>query len=432
MRISMIGLGYVGAVTGSALAEIGHEVVGVDLDESKVALLRSGQSPIPEPGLAELIRNQVDGGRLSATTSLEEAVSQAQLVIISVGTPTDAATGDPDLSAVRRVATSLAETLAARTSPLLVAVSSTVPPGTTEGLIRPILESKSASPEDFRLCFLPEFLREGTAIDDFRNPTRFVIGARSQDEAEPFRELRGDIPKRHHLVDTAVAEMQKSAENCWHATKVTFANEISRVAEAQGIDPHLVMELLLADDKQNVSAAYLRPGFAYGGSCLPKDLRSVVRLADKTTVSIPMLRGIAESNRQHIDSAVARVASFGKPRIGILGLAFKAGTDDLRESPAIELAEALIGRGFDVVIHDYDVQRHATFGANKNVWNQHEHLHGKLVDSVATVLDRVDVVVIAQFNSRYVEAVASRGESVELVDLTGLTARVGSTSLVAG
>ena len=401
MKIAIIGLGYVGAVTGSALCDMGHHVTLVDRDEHKVTMLNNAESPIAEPGLKELIVKGVAAGQLVATTSVKQAGLDCDLIIISVGTPTDHASGAPDLNAVRRVSEDLASAISERTTPLRVAVSSTVPPGTTETLVRPILDSNGLNVGKYFLCFIPEFLREGTAIDDFRYPTRFVVGAASAEDAAEFGALRTDIADKHHYVDTAVAEMLKTTENCWHATKVTFANEVGRVAQAYNVDAQHVMDLLLKDNKQNVSATYMRPGFAYGGSCLPKDLRSMVRLGQITGVATPMLSGIAASNREHVDSALNQILALGKPRIGILGLAFKADTDDLRESPAVDLIELLVGKGFTVKVHDYEAHRHPMFGANLNEWNRHAHLADRMIESPTELMTDSDVVVLTQFNRRY-------------------------------
>ena len=423
MKIAIIGLGYVGAVTGSALCDMGHHVTLVDRDEHKVAMLNNAQSPIAEPGLKELIVKGVSADQLVATTSVKQAGLDCDLVLISVGTPTDHASGAPDLNAVRRVSEDLAAAISERTTPLRVAVSSTVPPGTTETLVRPILEANGSNSGKYYLCFIPEFLREGTAIDDFRYPTRFVVGASSTEEAAQFGPLRDDIQHKHHYVDTAVAEMLKTTENCWHATKVTFANEVGRVAEAYNVDAQQVMDLLLKDNKQNVSATYMRPGFAYGGSCLPKDLRSMVRLGQITGVSTPMLSGIAASNRDHVDSALTQILAIGKPRIGILGLAFKADTDDLRESPAVDLIELLVGKGFSVTVHDYEAHRHPMFGANLNEWNRHAHLADRMIESADELMANSDVVVLTQFNRRYLEVLKSLPSDAAFIDLAGLTTR---------
>ena len=423
MKIAIIGLGYVGAVTGSALCDMGHHVTLVDKDESKVAMLNRAESPIAEPGLKDLITKGVQSKQLVATTSVVQAGLDCDLVLISVGTPTDHASGAPDLNAVRRVSEDLAAAIGQRSTPLLVAVSSTVPPGTTENLVRPILDANGSNAGKFYLCFIPEFLREGTAIDDFRYPTRFVVGAASLDEAAQFGPLRSDITDKHHYVETAVAEMLKTTENCWHATKVTFANEVGRIASAYNVDAQQVMDLLLKDTKQNVSTTYMRPGFAYGGSCLPKDLRSMVRLGQITGVSTPMLAGIAASNRDHVDSALQEIVAIGKPRIGILGLAFKADTDDLRESPAVDLIELLVGKGFSVKVHDYETQRHPMFGANLNEWNRHTHLADRMVESVEGLIANSDVLVLTQFNRRYLETLGNLPPELHFIDLAGLTTR---------
>lgn len=421
LKIAIIGLGYVGTVTGSTLVTLGHDVQLVDKDLNKVEILNSGISPIAEPGLAESVRSGVDSGRLRATVDVSEAANWADFVIVSVGTPTDPDTGEVDLSAVLAVSRSIAETLPTRAGSLLVAISSTVPPGTTEERIRPILAAAAPEPEKFSLAFIPEFLREASAISDFLEPTRFVIGARDQAEAAKFKVLRPDLGDRTYLVDTGVAEMLKTTENCWHATKVTFANEVGRICASLDVDARQVMDILLRDTKQNVSAAYMRPGFAYGGSCLPKDLRSMVRLGQAGGVSTPMLAGVGPSNRQHVDSAVNAIQRLGLPKIGVLGLAFKADTDDMRESPAVDLVEALLGRGFDVRIHDFHVNRTQLFGSNLAVWSRHAHLAARMVESVDELIANSDVVVLAQHNRVYAKRLDEGNDDVIVIDLVGLT-----------
>lgn len=421
MRISVIGLGYVGSVTGSSLAAMGHEVVGIDVDATKVERLNSGVAPSPEPGLDDLLKEVTNSGRFSATTSFGEGIEGSDLVIVSVGTPTHRETGETDLAALRRVSEELGAAIATHGHRLLIAIASTVPPGTTEKVIRPILE-RTAGEGAFALCFMPEFLREGSAIADYRDPTRFVVGARSTEEASEFLSLRADIADRHHVVVTEVAELQKSVENCWHATKVTFANELGRIAAAHGVDASAVAELLLADDRQNVSAAYMRPGFAFGGSCLPKDLRSVVNLAATGGVSAPMLASIAESNSCQVVSAIDRVAATGAKSAGILGIAFKAGTDDLRESPALDLASGLLARGIEVKIHDFHFREETAIGANLETWRGRPELAGRLVESPEEVMSSVEVVVVAQFNRAYADLLAGSDRVAHVIDLTGMIA----------
>lgn len=420
MKIVIVGLGYVGAVTGSTLAEMGHHVTLVDKDTNKVDILNSGLSPIAEPGLTELISTMRGTGNLSATTNIAEAVSPADVVIISVGTPTDKATGKADLSAVKIVSRQIAEASRNRTKKIAVAVSSTVPPGTTQDIVRPILNEAGLPDNAFNLAFIPEFLREGTAIDDFRNPTRYVIGVRDGEDTSSFRAMRPDLTECTYVTSTGVAEMLKTVENSWHAAKVTFANEIARTSDALGINSHEVMELLIRDTKQNVSATYMRPGFAFGGSCLPKDLRSLVNLATSNGVNIPMLAAMTTSNSAHVDAAAQRIANFGQRKVGILGLAFKANTDDLRESPAVELIERLVGKGFEVEIHDYEVNRHQLFGTNLQEWNRHAHLADRLVESPEALINSSDVVVLTQHNRAYRGLIESMPVSKKFLDVSGV------------
>ena len=420
MKIVIVGLGYVGAVTGSTLAQMGHAVTLVDKDVNKVELLNQGKSPIAEPGLPQLINEMRTTGVLEATTDLKSAVQPADLVIISVGTPTDKATGKADLSAVKIVVQQIAQACADRTNRISIAVSSTVPPGTTQNVVRPILNENGLDNSAFNLAFIPEFLREGTAIDDFRYPTRYVIGAKEGEDTATFQAMRPDLTECTYITSTGVAEMLKTVENSWHAAKVTFANEISRTSEILGINAHEVMELLIRDNKQNVSATYMRPGFAYGGSCLPKDLRSLVSLATSNGVQVPMLAAMATSNAAHVASAAERIAEFGLPRIGILGLAFKAHTDDLRESPAVDLIEHLVGKGFEVKIHDFEVNRHQLFGANLQEWNRHAHLADRLVTSPEELISQSDVVVLTQHNRGYREIIESLPAEKKFLDVSGV------------
>lgn len=420
MNIVIVGLGYVGAVTGSTLSTMGHQVTLVDKDANKVELLNRGESPIAEPGLADLIRTMRDAGVLRATTDLSEAVVAADAVIVSVGTPTDKLTGKADLTAVETVVSQVAQASKSRTRKISIAISSTVPPGTTQGVVRTILTENGLRDENFNLAFIPEFLREGTAIDDFKNPTRYVIGVCAGEDTHAFRSMRPDLTSCTFETSTEVAEMLKTVENSWHATKVTFANEIARTSVALGIDSHEVMDLLIKDTKQNVSATYMRPGFAYGGSCLPKDLRSLVSLATTYGVQVPMLASVAQSNEAHVDDAASRIASFGLARIGILGLAFKANTDDLRESPAVDLIEKLVGKGFDVKIHDFEVNRHKLFGTNLQEWNRHAHLADRLVDTPNSLIAECDLIVLTQHNTAYQPLIESLPERVKFVDVSGV------------
>ena len=421
MRIAVIGLGYVGAVTGSCLVDLGHHVTLVEKNLEKVETFNAGISPISEPGLTDLILRGLSTGNLGATGDGATEFLAADLVIVSVGTPTDPATGRPDLRSIQSVAEELGAALNTRTEPLKIAIASTVPPGTTEGIVRKYFDNQGISHDKYSLAFIPEFLREGSAISDFLNPTRFIIGSRSNEEAREFINLRPELINITFLTKTETSEMLKTVENSWHATKITFANEIGRISKSVGVDENEVMELLIADNKQNISSTYMRPGFAFGGSCLPKDLRSLVYLGQSHGVEVPLLSGITQSNSNQIEVAVNQIVSLKKQRIGILGLAFKANTDDLRESPSVALIERLLGKGFKVQVHDFEVDGSKLFGVNLNTWNHHSHLAENLVTDARKLIQESDVIVLAQHNSRYLEVLNEFPDDKILVDLAGLT-----------
>ncbi len=421
MKIAVIGLGYVGAVTGSCLVDIGHQVTLIEKNLEKVETFNAGISPISEPGLTDLIVRGLTSGNLKAIGDGATEFLAADLVIVSVGTPTDPATGKPDLSSIVNVAQELGIALKTRTGTLKIAIASTVPPGTTEGIVRKYFDQEGIPQDKYALAFIPEFLREGSAISDFLHPTRFIIGSRSEVEAQEFMNLRPELADITFLTKTETSEMLKTVENSWHATKITFANEIGRISKSVGVDENEVMELLIADNKQNVSPTYMRPGFAFGGSCLPKDLRSLVFLGQSHGVEIPLLAGITQSNANQIEVAVNQIVSIKKQRIGILGLAFKANTDDLRESPSVTLIERLLGKGFKVQVHDFEVDGAKLFGVNLNTWNQHSHLAENMIADASKLIQESDVVVLAQHNLRYLEILKNLPDDKILVDLTGLT-----------
>ena len=421
MRIAVIGLGYVGAVTGSCLVDLGHNVTLIEKNLEKVETFNAGISPISEPGLTALIARGLVSGNLKATGDGTSEFLKADLVIVSVGTPTDPNTGKPDLSSIQSVAQELASALKVRINPLKIAIASTVPPGTTEGIVRRYFDQEGIPQDKYALAFIPEFLREGSAISDFLNPTRFIIGSRSNTEAQEFINIRPDLSNATFITRTETSEMLKTVENSWHATKITFANEIGRISKSVGVDENEVMELLIADNKQNISPTYMRPGFAFGGSCLPKDLRSLVYLGQSHGVEIPLLAGITQSNSNQIEVAVNHIVSWKKQHIGILGLAFKANTDDLRESPSVTLIERLLGKGFKVQVHDFEVNGSKLFGVNLNTWNQHSHLAENLVVDSRELIRDSEVIVLAQHNSHYLEVLKDLPDDKILVDLTGLT-----------
>jgi len=420
LKVTIIGAGYVGAVTGACLADMGHIVTVVDKDVNKVTKLKLGQSPISEPFLEDLLSKMTGSGKLSATAELHEAVIDSDLVLVSVGTPTNRVDGSADLTAINRVFTELKEILEARTRKLAIAITSTVPPGTTNKVARKILESSDKVQGAFTLAFIPEFLREGTAIDDFRNPSRFIVGVDNVEDASDFTALRPDLKDRTHVVGIPEAEMLKTVENAWHATKIVFANEIGRASESLGIKGKDVMNLLMLDTKQNISKTYMRPGFAFGGSCLPKDVRSLVRLTEIQAVASPLLSSLIPSNKAQVDYALERISTTGAKKIGILGLAFKADTDDIRESPGLDLIQKLLGAGYELQVHDFEALRHDLYGANLATVENHEHIRKLMIEDANEVISANDVIVLTQHNRKYIPLLTSLLPEKILIDLPGL------------
>jgi GDP-mannose 6-dehydrogenase len=421
VKITVLGLGYVGAVAAACLAESGNDVVVVDINRMKIAQLNAGQSPIMEPGLGELIARNVALGRLSATDDLRQAMPGSEATIICVGTPSSPS-GDVRLTDLDRVVDQLADLLRTTTSWHLVMLTSTVPPGTTEKRVIPRLERISGKlcGTDVGVAFSPEFLREGSAIQDYRNPAKTVVGAtdsRALDCASAiFSPYAGSVT----ATTIAAAEMAKLTDNAWHGLKVAFANEIGRFCSSLDIDSHAVMEIFASDTRLNISAAYLKPGYAFGGSCLPKDLRTLIYRAHQLGVETPVLEAVLPSNRSHIDAAMRTIQEFRIKRIALLGVAFKPGTDDLRESAILELAERLIGKGHELAIHDEYVNLDRLVGANREyVETMHPHIAPLLSDNLEVVLKNADLIIVAQANPAYArlcDLVTSR----PVLDLTGI------------
>lgn len=397
MQIAVFGLGYVGAVTAACFAAEGHRVIGVDTDAYKVQCITEGRSPIVERGLEEYIHRAGEAGRLVATACAEEAVAQSDLALICVGTPSRR-NGSLNLEFVERVCHQIGVALAEREKLYTVVVRSTVLPGTCEELVIPTLEKASGKRqgEGFHVCVNPEFLREGTAIHDFYHPPLTVIGSQSAEAADRVAGLYASIPAECVKTDLRTAEMVKYANNAFHALKITFANEIGAWCKQEGVDSHVVMRLLTMDTKLNISRAYLTPGFAFGGSCLPKDLRALVQRAHQHHLTLPTLESILVSNRLQIERTVELIVQLGKKRVGVVGLAFKAGTDDLRESPAVTLCENLIGKGFALCIYDSNVSLAAIYGSNRAyIEREIPHIHALMCDSLQQLIDESEVVVLA-------------------------------------
>jgi GDP-mannose 6-dehydrogenase len=423
VRICVFGLGYVGAVSLACLARDGHEVVGVDTDAHKLAMIRAGRSPIVEQGIQELMRAVVGSGRVSVTENPAQAVRDTELSFVCVGTPSSP-NGGQDLSAIRRVMEAIGTALADKSGYHTVVLRSTLQPGTLEQVVRPILEERSGrrSDGDFALCFQPEFLREGSSIKDYDNPPLTIVGARDPQAATRVREIFGHLPCEFVLTSVGVAELMKYACNAFHAVKITFANEIGRAARAVGVDAREVMELVCRDTRLNISPAYLRPGFAFGGSCLPKDLRALNYLAKTHDLTLPMLGGVLGSNRAHVDHALDMVLTPGVRRVAMLGLAFKAGTDDLRESPLVTVAERLLGKGVQLRIYDPEVNLSRLLGANKRFIEETiPHLESLMVRDPGAALGDAQVALVSVAGPEIVSALSNHhNDGLTVVDLAGL------------
>lgn len=421
MRIAVFGLGYVGCVTAAKLADAGHTVVGVDVSEDKVRMVGEGRSPIVEPGLNELIASVVRAGRLTTGVSAIEAVSASELALICVGTPSNPA-GGLDTRALQRVARDIGRGLArAVPARYAVVVRSTVLPGTLDEVVIPALFSgaDAGCASNIQVAVNPEFIREGSALNDFSNPPFTLVGSDSPSVVELMREVYADIPAAFVHTDARTAEMVKYACNAFHALKVCFANEIADVCDAVGADGGEAMRIFRMDGRLNISEAYLRPGFAFGGSCLPKDLRALNYAARRADLELPLLGAILPSNAVQVRKAVEAVCLVGRRRIGIAGLAFKAGTDDLRESPMVSVVEALIGKGFDVRILDADVSMARLHGANRRyIENEIPHIASLLCSSERELVDHAEALVIGNGSDEARRTVALADPDTPLIDLT--------------
>jgi GDP-mannose 6-dehydrogenase len=394
--LSVFGLGYVGCVSAACFAKQGHTVIGVDVNAAKVAMINEGTATIVEAGIGALVREMVAIGRLTATSDAGAAALRSSVSLVCVGTPS-LPNGSIDLRYVDRVCEEIGTALREKTAYHTVVVRSTVLPGTVDSVVIPRLEAASGKKagRDFGVCVNPEFLREGSSIHDFFNPPFSLIGTSHPDAAEEVRQLYVGIEAPTHVIATRVAEMAKYASNCFHGLKVSFANEIGNICKALNVDSHEVMRLFCEDTKLNISASYLKPGFAFGGSCLPKDLRAVVYRARQLDVDTPVLTGILESNRKQVARAYEMVLGTGRRRIGVLGLSFKAGTDDLRESPMVSLVEMLIGKGMQLAIYDRDVSSARLIGANREyVEREIPHIWSLMCPAVRDVVGFAEVLII--------------------------------------
>jgi GDP-mannose 6-dehydrogenase len=424
MRINIYGLGYVGSVSAACLAADGHDVLGIDIDRTKVDCINRGVSAVVEPGLSDLVNHGVACRKLRATT---DAIDDADVSIVCVGTPSNE-NGSLCLEYITRAAAQIGEFLAAKKSYHLVCVRSTVLPGTVERVLIPILEQHShkRAGSDFGVCMNPEFLREGSSIRDYRCPPFTIIGQLDSRSGDFLETLYSGLPGPVIRTRLAVAEMVKYAGNAFHALKISFANEIGNICKRLGLDGREVMEIFCRDEKLNVSRAYLQPGFAFGGSCLPKDLRALLHKAKELDLEPPVLRSILASNTNQVDEAYRLIKKTGKKKIAMLGLSFKPGTDDLRESPIAELIEILIGKGHHVSIYDREVSLARLLGSNKAYIEQTiPHISSLMKASIDSAVDDAEVVVVAKRSSEFEETVKALNNGHRVVDLVSVSSDDG-------
>ena len=422
MKLSVFGLGYVGCVSAACLADAGNEVVGVDVNPTKVEIINAGKSPIVEAGIDALIAEVVTAGRLVATTDSARAIRDSELSLVCVGTPSNQ-NGSLDLRHVQQVCREIGAALKTRDERHVVVIRSTMLPGTVQNTVVPALEETSGKKAvtDFGICINPEFLREGSSIKDYYAPPFTLIGADDEQTANAVRGLYANIDAPVFITALKTAEMVKYVCNCFHALKVSFANEVGNICKALEIDSHEVMHVFCQDTKLNLSPYYLKPGFAFGGSCLPKDLRAINYKAKELDVETPVLAAILPSNRIQIERAIEMVLRSGKKRVGVLGFSFKAGTDDLRESPMVTLIETLIGKGFEVAIYDRDVSLARLFGANKEyIEREIPHISKLMRDTIDGVLTDSEIVIIGNQAEEFRSVADRLRMDQQLIDLVRL------------
>ena len=419
--ISVFGLGYVGAVSCACLPELGHRVIGVDTNPLKVQMISAGQSPVVEDQINELIEAAVASGRLRATADVEDAVLNSEVSLISVATPSNP-DYSPDLRAVDAVIQSIGAALRKKSGPHVIVLRSTLPPGTTAERLRPLLEASAGRHvgDGLSLVFNPEFLREGSSVKDFHNPPQTIVGSFDEAGYVALERMYAGLPGVFVRSSTAVAESVKYLCNVFHALKIVFANEAGSVLKAYGLDGTEVMKIFCQDQQLNISAAYMRPGFAFGGSCLPKEVKGFVTLARNRNVAIPALGGLLDSNEMHMKRAYDLIARDGRRKVALFGLAFKQGTDDLRDSPLVALAERLLGKGFDLAIFDSYVKLSRLLGKNKEfIEREIPHLDRLLREDAPAVLEGAEVIVVGHADAPTRRLIASAARGRRIVDLSG-------------
>jgi GDP-mannose 6-dehydrogenase len=418
VKISIFGMGYAGVVSAACLAEMGHFVVGVDTNPAKVELLNAGCAPITETSLNIMIERAVKRRRLEATSDGLKAVQASELSLICVGTPSRN-DGSPDYSHLENVCREIGAALATKDSFHVVVVRSTVLPGTTRNLVVPLLERSSSRKAgvDFGVCSNPEFLRESTAVQDFMHPPLIVIGETDRRCGDLLLQLYAGLASPVIRCSMEIAETVKYAANAWHAIKVIYANEIGNFCKSIGIDSHLMMNIICQDTALNVSPAYMRPGFAFGGSCLPKDIQALIHYAHSLSVTMPLIESVLPSNLAQVERGIALIRSLGKKTVGFLGFSFKAGTDDLRESPLVQVIERLIAEGYDLRLYDKNVHVAQLMGANREYIAKHiPHIGQLMTDSMEAVLRESDVIVIGNNAPEFVQTAGQLRPEQHVVD----------------
>lgn len=418
MKISIFGLGYVGAVSAGCLANEGHTIVGVDPYLRKIELINSGQTPVIEKDIDEIISRTVESGNLFATTDVNKAVNETDISLICVGTPSQL-NGSLDLKYVRNVCEEIGAALKNKEGRHVVVARSTLLPGSMKTVVIPTLEQASGKKAgvDFGVCNNPEFLREGTAVYDFYNPPKTVIGETDTESGDVIAAIYAKLDAPMIRTDVETAEMVKYSDNVWHALKVGFANEIGNICKELGLDGHRVMDIFCQDTKLNLSAYYMKPGFAFGGSCLPKDVRALTYKARSLDLDLPILNAIMPSNARQIDKGVDMIMAEGKKKIGILGFSFKGGTDDLRESPMVDVIERLLGKGFDIRLYDKNVTIASLVGANRDyILNVIPHISQLMEENIENVVGHSEVLVIGNRSSEFESILGEVGQGKKVID----------------
>lgn len=423
MNVSIFGLGYVGAVSAACLAKLGHTVIGVDVGQVKVDIINQGHSPIIEKDIDALVKQAVQADKLSATVNLNEAINNTELSIVCVGTPSQL-NGNLDLKYIRRVCEGIGLALKKKAARHVVVIRSTILPGTMRNVIIPTLEefSSKQAGQGFGVCNNPEFLREGTAVSDFFNPPKTVIGETDAISGDALLSLYEGLEAPVIRTDLETAEMVKYVDNTWHALKIGFANEVGNICKNLDIDSHKVLDIFCQDTKLNISCSYLKPGFAFGGSCLPKDLRALTYKARRLDLNLPILNAILPSNEQQTEKGFKMVMAKGNRKIGVLGFSFKAGTDDLRESPMVEIIERLLGKGYDIRIYDKNVKLASLVGANRDyILNHIPHISKLMTESIDDLLAHAETIIIGNNDPEFNTIFQKMKPNQTIIDFVRIT-----------